>query len=106
MTRTLTCKLAEGGAALPADLPIGDRSERLTPWLSRWEFDRGGKRRRVAVQRIEYAARERGAEWTTEAVASVAETFDAREFIETLGDPERWPAGTEFRIVVEEVVTP
>lgn len=34
------------------------------------------------------------------------ETIDPREWIESLGDAERWPEGTEFEVVIEEVPTP
>lgn len=131
MTRALTCRLTESGAALPA-LPL-DQRER-TPWIDRWTFERGGKRWRVAVipkppiavqHKLEIkqspgvivaelpesvalvAGQSLSVSWSPqqrEAFLEVGhEPIDPREWIESLGDAERWPEGTEFEVVVEEV---
>jgi hypothetical protein len=53
-------------------------------WNSKWDFDRAGKRVRIVV--LAYGPDRE------------AETIDAREFIERLGDH---PEGTTFAIHVE-----
>jgi len=83
-----------------------------TPWINRWEFERGGKRWRVAVQvwgsleRAHKAAvpiEEGSLGYDVVDYHRLVETVDAREWIESMGDRERWPDGTKFRVVIEDV---
>ncbi|HEU5276853.1 MAG TPA: hypothetical protein VFU97_24565 [Xanthobacteraceae bacterium] len=122
MTRTIRCTLSEGGT-VPAELPTEQRER--TPWIDRWTFERGGKRYRVAViplgpwrdQELPWTVAPGGVRIQAVKTISLREgggtvrlreelpPIDPREWIESLGDAERWPAGTEFEVVIEEVTT-
>lgn len=68
----------------PPRLPKAER-EKLQPWTDRWTKADGS---RVWVRAIFHDGR-------------MTELVDAREWIETLADERRWPAGTVFELVAE-----
>lgn len=67
--------------AMPSHPP--DDGSARPKWISKWEFDRAGKRVKIVVVAIGPTGQE--------------ETIDAREFIERLGDTHE---GTSFAIHV------
>lgn len=98
LAATIVRQVISADAALP--LPAGDTSVTRPPWRSRWEFERGGKVWRVMVQPFERGPESEGG------LFYLTEPIDSREWIESLGDEQRWPEGTRFEVVVEEVRSP
>jgi len=88
MTRSLLCEFDPFDVSDPAEMPeLSTEPMPKTPWLSRWEFERGGKHWRVAVI-------------VRDARGETVEVIDAREHIERIGSE---PADRTYRMVIEEV---
>lgn len=103
LAATIVRQVVSADAALP--LPPGDTSVTRTPWRSRWEFERGGRLWRVSVQAslpVEAFPGDENGEGLRAFIRAEG-PIDSREWIESLGDEQRWPEGTRFEVVVEEV---
>lgn len=83
--RSILCNFLRVGHGDRPELPTEQRS--LQPWIDRWT---PGDGRKIWVQAS-----------TFRDGRVVAEVVDAREWIETLHDEQRWPAGTVFELVTE-----
>ena len=98
--RLVACELWDGAPPI-GELPPVD-TEARKPWLSSWEFERAGKRWRAVVFATVVCPPIPPPDWTGPE-HDVTTTIDARTWIETVGDLARWPEGTRFELVVEEV---
>lgn len=86
MSRSLLCMYLRGPLNEPAELPRIDQRN-LSKWADRWTMADG---RKVWVRAMFDYPR-------------MPEIVDAREWVESMHDEERWPMGTVFEIVVGEV---
>lgn len=83
MTRSLLCMYMRAPLAGSPELPAIDQRA-LSKWADRWTMADG---RKVWVRALFDYKR-------------MPELVDAREWVETMHDEERWPNGTVFEIVV------